>query len=776
MKNVVVLIVDDDPAFVAFVRKVLSTIGYAPALAALDPDRALACLQNERIDVVLLDVELGASQDGFELYETILKDFGIPVIFLTARPEASVAGRVDRHSVQGLLFKPIQPTELDVAIAAAVRNRNVEQALVEQHADLENVVWHSSDPVVVVGEDGTIELASGAFLDWIEEDGSTVRGRVIDDYLIDRIDGTHRHSGPAVLRLSGGQTVAVTVHAVSLKGGRTELLIPRVEVKPEQKLTILSQVFDSMVEGVFVLDARRQFIYANRSFLKMLDYKRHEIEGQHIGKVVSRRQGARFAGRIWSVLKQSGRWEGSIYLKTRNGSERSDWLTMTAMRQEGRVMHIVGLVLDVSERKRHEEMLFFMAHHDHLTGLPNRSFFEEHLERALLKSRRSGRKGAVFFVDLDGFKHINDTLGHQAGDDILRVAARRLSEVLRKTDIVGRYGGDEFLVLIDDLSDYEHSLRIADKIVQALNSDVVLKEHTVKIGASVGVSLFPKEGMVTQEILQMADAGMYLAKRSGGCSYRYSDREMEKVANRWRKYREEQERESRERQVQFGLVRFAATNEIYALQPDLLVERDGASRSALAGILAELPSTWMEGYWRFLGFLRDENAADWRQLLVGKRVLLRTPAATLAPGEVLHELLAELRRCQCVPVLEMTEAELEKLLEFEHEVVGEFVRDGLRLFVRDVQGPLMTSQRAQTLPVEGVVVAVNNIEHGGEEVALHIRKRGRTDAGGALVALFDGVSDADTLEALDVGTGDLYRGPLAGDMLSAADLEGLLQK
>lgn len=776
MKNVVVLIVDDDPAFVAFVRKVLSTIGYAPALTAYDPEQALACLQSERIDVVLLDVELGASQDGFELYESILREFGIPVIFLTARPEASVAGRVDRHSVHGLLFKPVQPTELDVAIAAAVRNRNAERALVEKRADLENVVWHTTDPAVVVASDGTIEMASAAFLEWIDEDGASIRGRSIADFLIDRAPEAPAESGPALLRINPDETVAVHVHAVPLKGQRKELLIPRVETQPEQKLTILSQVFDTMVEGVFVLDSQRRFIYANRSFLKMLDFKRHEIEGHHISKIASRRYGVRFVGRIWSVLKQSGRWEGSMYLTTRNGSERSDWINLTAMRQEGRIVHIVGLVLDVSERKRHEEMLFFMAHHDHLTGLPNRSFFEEHLERALLKARRSGRKGAVFFIDLDGFKGINDTLGHKAGDDILRVAARRLTDVLRKTDIVGRFGGDEFLILVDDLIDYEHSLRIADKVLQALNSEVMLKDHVVKIGASVGISLFPKEGHVTQEIMQMADAGMYLAKRSGGCTYRYSDREMEKMAGRWRKYREEQERESRERQVQFALIRNARTNDIYALQPDMLVDREASTRGGLAGILAELPSTWMEGYWRFLGSLRDESTITWRRLLVGRRILVRTPAATLAPGEVLHELLAELRRCQCIPVLEMTDVELEKLLEFEKEILNDFLRDGIRIFVRETHGSIVSSPMVADLPVEGIIIGMQDAEHGGEEMALQIRKRRRAANAMGLTVIFDGVTDADALEALDVAQGDLYRGPLAGDMLSVAELESLLQK
>lgn len=234
-------------------------------------------------------------------------------------------------------------------------------------------------------------------------------------------------------------------------------------------------------------------------------------------------------------MKSRGRWEDALSLRSRNGIDCACWVNLIAIRQDGRLVNVAGLVLDATERKHHEEMLYYMAHHDPLTGLPNRKFFTDQLTRSLASARRTNHRVAIFFIDMDGFKEINDSIGHTAGDDTLKFVARRLRETLRKTDVISRFGGDEFVVLIDDLKDYESSLKIADKLLRSLNTDIQLRDRKFRIGASIGISLFPLDGDSSDLLIQMADDAMYAARRSCGFSYRFSNTFIDKIAVSWKR-------------------------------------------------------------------------------------------------------------------------------------------------------------------------------------------------------------------------------------------------
>jgi len=671
--SVRILVVDDDPSFLQLSLRLLESLGYREVVSAQTSEDALEELARRPFDVVLLDIELGQGIDGIQFSETITESYGTPIIFLTAGAEEQIAPRINRSSTMGLLFKPINSTELDILISTTLRGRRAE------------------------------------------------------------------------LALSG------------------------------EKHSLIARIFDSMVEGVFILDAQRQFVYANDSLLRMLDYQRSELDGRFSNIIVSPRENVRHYARIWSALKSRGRWEGALSLRTRNGSDRNDWVSLTAVRQDGRLVNVVGLVLDATERKRHEEMLYFMAHHDPLTGLPNRKFFTDQLTRSLARARRTDHRVAVFFIDLDGFKEINDSLGHAAGDDTLKIVARRLRESLRKTDVIGRYGGDEFVVVIDDLKDYESSLKIADKLLLSLNADIQLRERKFRVGASIGISLYPLDGDSSDLLIQMADAAMYAAKRSGGFDYRFSDASVEKIAASWRRYRSESDRSARKRQLLFQLIRTIGSNRIFAVQPDLFPGEEPGGEDSMPSAVLDMPSVWSEAYWRLLVFLREEADDDWQTLLPGMRIHIRTAAAAVGGGEVLHELLDELHRRRARVILEMTERDLERLLNHNEPALQNLFRENIVFAIREATGVMIRINDYMRLPVDSFVLPSLDAASDSDQKMLMYMAQSNAHILGRRV-LFDSVSEADFLRTVRGGGQDLYRGSLAGDLLSAADVVRLLKK
>lgn len=541
-----------------------------------------------------------------------------------------------------------------------------------------------------------------------------------------------------------------------------------------EKQSLITRIFDSMVEGVFILDAQRRFVYTNQSLLSMLDYQDSTLNGRNSSIILSPRENFRNYVRIWSALKKRGRWEGAISLRTRNGSERNDWVNLTAVRNNGRPVNVVGLLLEETERKRHEEMLYFMAHHDPLTGLPNRTFFTDQLRRSLDRAKRSGHRVAVFFIDLDGFKGINDSIGHTAGDDALKIVARRLKESLRRTDVIGRFGGDEFVVFIDDLKDYESALKVADKILQLLNTELQLREQKFRIGASIGISLYPLDGDSVDLLIQLADAAMYSVKRSGGFQYRFSDPSMEHLAGSWRRFRTEFQRTARKRPLLFQLIRYVSTNQVFAIQPDLFPSEDPGGEDAIPAAVLDMPSIWSEAYLRFLLFLREEADENWRRFLAGIRLHIRAAAAAVASGDVLHDLLEELHRMRARIILEMTERDLQRLLHRNEPSFQRLFRENILFSIREAAGVMVPLNDYMRLPVDSLILPSLDSRSDSDQKKFLDMAQSNAHILGRRV-LFDSVSDSGFFQMIRVAEQDLYRGSLAGDPLSAAEVMHLLK-
>jgi diguanylate cyclase (GGDEF)-like protein len=222
------------------------------------------------------------------------------------------------------------------------------------------------------------------------------------------------------------------------------------------------------------------------------------------------------------ALREVGRWKGEILGMHKNGKEYPAWISVSAIRDnEGRVNQHVAIFSDITERKNAEELLKYRVYHDDLTGLPNRPLFLKRLSECLLRAKTYDSQLAVFFIDLDHFKWVNDNLGHDVGDLLLIEVTRRLRQCVRDTDLVARLSGDEFTIILSQVPKIQIAQSVAKRVVEILSRPFQLAGKKLTISASVGIAIYPKDGNDIQTLLKHADVAMYHAKSSGRNNYQF---------------------------------------------------------------------------------------------------------------------------------------------------------------------------------------------------------------------------------------------------------------
>lgn len=284
----------------------------------------------------------------------------------------------------------------------------------------------------------------------------------------------------------------------------------------QEKLQLAATVFESTAEGVLITDTQQRINAVNRAFTEITGYSEHEALGQTPRLLASGQHDSAFYAAMWYQLTAKGHWQGEISNRRKNGEFYPSWLTISAVRNPEQVItHFVAVFADISSLKQAQARLDYQAHHDPLTGLPNRTLFENRLQAALNHSQEVCGHGAVLFLDLDRFKHINDSLGHPVGDLLLKGIALRLKEQLRDVDTVARLGGDEFIILLPGLLHPSDAEAVANKLLVCFNAPFQAGEHEFFISASIGTSLFPNDGSDVATLVKNADAAMYRSKAKG---------------------------------------------------------------------------------------------------------------------------------------------------------------------------------------------------------------------------------------------------------------------
>jgi diguanylate cyclase (GGDEF)-like protein/PAS domain S-box-containing protein len=296
----------------------------------------------------------------------------------------------------------------------------------------------------------------------------------------------------------------------------------------EDALRVAAATFDTH-EGIMITDAQASILRVNRAFEEITGYDAAEVLGKNPRLLSSGQQDKAFYAEMWRQLLQDGNWAGEVWDRRKNGDIYPKWLTITAVKnEEGAVTEYVAIFSDITARKRAEEEIRNLAFYDALTRLPNRRLLLDRFQLALSMSARSHHCGALLFLDMDKFKTVNDTLGHDCGDVMLVEAGRRIQRCVREVDTVARLGGDEFLILIEEISTNmqeasQKAALIAEKIRAALSEPFMLKEHEVHSSTSIGVSMYRGNAESVEVLMKQADMAMYQAKDSGRNTVRFFD-------------------------------------------------------------------------------------------------------------------------------------------------------------------------------------------------------------------------------------------------------------
>jgi diguanylate cyclase (GGDEF)-like protein/PAS domain S-box-containing protein len=295
----------------------------------------------------------------------------------------------------------------------------------------------------------------------------------------------------------------------------------------EDQLRQYGQVFENTMDGVVITDADARILAVNRAFTQVTGYPRDEVVGRSLSLLRSGRHDDAFYAEMWETLERVGRWHGEIWNRRKDGEVYPEWLSISMVRDEqGAAKNFIGVFADISSLKESERRLQYMAHYDSLTDLPNRALLSDRLSHALQRARREDTQVAVLFIDLDRFKNVNDSLGHSAGDDLLRQAAVGLQACVRESDTVARLGGDEFTVVLEALGDPQTAAAVAQKILQRMRSPFRVADQDVFVTASIGISLYPADGADVDALLKNADSAMYQAKERGRDIYQFYTEEL----------------------------------------------------------------------------------------------------------------------------------------------------------------------------------------------------------------------------------------------------------
>lgn len=287
----------------------------------------------------------------------------------------------------------------------------------------------------------------------------------------------------------------------------------------DEYLKLASTVFNTANEALLVTNANGLIIMVNPSFTQITGYKAEEAIGRHATMLVNSSAHKEILARLQKDLNESGSWQGEIISRKKSGEPYVAWVSISTVHNANeRASNRVVLFSDISQRKATEVRIHNLAHYDFLTELPNRTLFTDRLRQALSSARRNRATLALMFIDLDKFKLVNDQLGHQIGDLMLKEVAQRLTSCIRESDTAARIGGDEFVALLPVIEDIQDANMVAEKILEAIEQPFFLEEHQIRISASIGIAIYPEHGLTSDAILTNADNAMYQVKHDGGAA------------------------------------------------------------------------------------------------------------------------------------------------------------------------------------------------------------------------------------------------------------------
>lgn len=548
------LMLVEDERVVAFdLKNQLQAFGYRVGATVASGEQAVQRVAEVAPDLVLMDIHLEGPMDGVEAATEIQARHQIPVIYLTAFAEDDTLRRALDSRPFGYLVKPWDARELHASIQMALARREVEVAVEKSELRLK-LAMEAASLGIFEWLPRANRLQGDGHLSALFGDRKVPLNESWESFLV-RVDAEDRPRVVASLdeALSCGESARIEFRTARNNGG-PHFLEAHVKAYPgqnaerrvvgvlqdvterhqtEERLRQSSVVFQTAADAIIIAGTDRRINAVNAAFTRITGYSEAEALGFDADVLLCAHRGSADQGNIFATLAASsgGYWQGEIICRRRGGEEFPAWQSLSVVRDAaGAISHFVIAFSDVSEIHAAEEKLHHLAHHDPLTGLPNRLLFDDRLEQAIELAHRQQQHCLLLFLDLDSFKVVNDTLGHSVGDELLRVVANRLRDTLRGSDTVARLGGDEFVILAGGTSP-EYAAELAQKILHTVSSPISLAGDRITVSGSIGIAVYPDNGSDRHLLMRAADIAMYSAKAAGRNRYRFYSHDMAERSN-----------------------------------------------------------------------------------------------------------------------------------------------------------------------------------------------------------------------------------------------------
>lgn len=526
-----ILIVEDEIIVGKDIASHLEEMGYEVAGITANGEEALQLLQEGMLlDLVLMDIQLDGVLDGVDTAQEVRNKYQIPVVFLTAHSDAVTFQRAKQTEPYGYIYKPFEARDLATSIEIALYKHQSERKIRKSEALHRGILQSAMDGFWLADRQGHLLEVNDAYCKMSGYSAEELLAMSIQDVeALETVEELQKHVQIVIEtgkdrfesrhRRKDGSFFDVEISVMAQEDGSFVVFLRDIteRKRAEANLLLAASVFNNIREGIMITSIAGKIIDVNNAFTEITGFSRDEVVGKTPNILNSGMQKKEFYEDMWSSLKQKGAWSGEIYNRRKNCDIFPELLHISRVCDaQGNPMHYVALFTDITAIKEYQRQLEHIAHYDTLTMLPNRVLLTDRLQQAMSMVKRRGKRLAVVYIDFDEFKAINDTHGHDIGDQFLMAVATQMNHTLRRGDTLARQGGDEFIAVLVDLEMDESYELVLQRLLAAASRPFQIGDLELQLSASMGVTMYPQEEeMDIDQLLRQADKAMYQAKQQG---------------------------------------------------------------------------------------------------------------------------------------------------------------------------------------------------------------------------------------------------------------------